>query len=71
VIRLASERREFSRKEAADLGNGIAMDFVLIPAGSFKMGSEEIPDAQPVHKVRIAQPFYMGKTRSLRNSGSG
>jgi formylglycine-generating enzyme required for sulfatase activity len=49
-----------------DLGKGVSMDLVLIPAGSFDMGS---PDAEkdrdsdegPVHKVQIAKAFYMGK----------
>ena len=36
--------------------------FVLIPAGSFQMGSNEgYDDNKPVHKVTIAKPFYMGK----------
>jgi formylglycine-generating enzyme required for sulfatase activity len=44
-----------------DLGNGVKMEFVLIPAGSFMMGSD-IGDAdeKPVHKVTITKPFYMG-----------
>ncbi|MBM3297156.1 MAG: formylglycine-generating enzyme family protein [Candidatus Aminicenantes bacterium] len=38
------------------------MEFMLIPAGSFLMGSntgEE--DEKPVHRVTITKPFYMGK----------
>ena len=36
--------------------------FVLIPAGSFQMGSNEGNDAnKPVHEVTITKPFYMGK----------
>ena len=36
--------------------------FVLIPAGTFQMGSNEGYDAnKPVHKVTITKPFYMGK----------
>ena len=36
--------------------------FVLIPAGSFKMGSNEGGSAnKPVHEVTITKPFYMGK----------
>jgi formylglycine-generating enzyme required for sulfatase activity len=38
---------------------GIA--FVLIPAGTFQMGSHHgVDDEQPVHTVRISQPFYLG-----------
>jgi len=37
------------------------MTFVLIPAGEFRMGSTDgDSDEQPVHTVRISQPFYLG-----------
>jgi len=63
----ASERLGLPIEKAVDLGDGVVMEFVLIPAGSFKMGS---PDNEagpwrgregPVHRVRITKPFYMGK----------
>ncbi len=49
-----------------DLGSGVRMEFVLIPAGSFAMGS---PDSEkgrkscegPVRQVQITRPFYLGK----------
>jgi formylglycine-generating enzyme required for sulfatase activity len=49
-----------------DLGNGIKMEFVWIPAGSFQMGS---PDGEtgrkdnegPAHEVTISSGFWMGK----------
>jgi formylglycine-generating enzyme required for sulfatase activity len=34
---------------------------VIIPAGSFDMGSNEALDSQPVHRVNIKE-FYIGKT---------
>jgi formylglycine-generating enzyme required for sulfatase activity len=53
------------------LRNRIGMEFILIPAGEFQMGSndkdasdDEEPahgDEKPVHTVRITQPFYLGK----------
>ena len=42
--------------EKADLGNGISLDMVLIPAGEFKMGD---PGAD--REVTLTKPFYMGK----------
>jgi formylglycine-generating enzyme required for sulfatase activity len=40
----------------------IGMEFVLIPAGEFLMGSNEGDDNErPAHRVRITEPFYMGK----------
>ncbi len=36
--------------------------FVLIPAGTFQMGSNEgYSNNKPVHEVTITKPFYMGK----------
>jgi formylglycine-generating enzyme required for sulfatase activity len=42
------------------------MEFVLIPAGTFRMGSldsdaEAYSDEKPAHRVTISQPFYLGK----------
>ena len=42
------------------------VEFVLIPSGKFMMGSPEAEEGRrsdegPVHPVRIAKPFYMGK----------
>ena len=38
------------------------MEFVLIPAGTFKMGSDSgDPDERPVRQVTMSKPFYMGK----------
>jgi hypothetical protein len=39
--------------------NSIGMKFILIPAGEFYMGSEE-DEEEPVHKVKINNPFYLG-----------
>ena len=44
--------------------NSIGMEFVLIPAGEFKMGSndnEARNDEKPVHTVHLTKPFYLGK----------
>ena len=48
------------QKKVADQGNSIGMKFTLIPAGEFNMGSEEFADEQPVHRVKINKPFYLG-----------
>lgn len=46
--------------------NPLGMEFVLIPAGSFLMGSaNDLRDApsseKPRHKVTISKPYYLGK----------
>jgi len=49
-----------------DLGGGVALELVGVPAGEFMMGSPESererqPCETPVHKVRITRPFHMGR----------
>lgn len=49
---------------ALDLGAGVSIEFVLISAGSFLMGSPKQSgegDESPRHRVTITQPFYLGK----------
>jgi Sulfatase-modifying factor enzyme 1 len=44
--------------------NSLGMEFVLIPAGTFQMGSNDSDNYgndKPMHTVRITQPFYLGK----------
>lgn len=47
--------------------NSIGMEFVLIPAGEFDMGSPSSEKGRyddregPIHRVKIAKAFYMGK----------
>jgi WD40 repeat protein len=45
-----------------DLGEGVKIEFVRIPAGSFTMGDGDgYFDERPAHDVRITQPFWLGK----------
>ena len=45
-----------------DLGSGEKLEMVLIPAGSFMMGTARGErDEYPVHKVNITKPFYLAK----------
>jgi formylglycine-generating enzyme required for sulfatase activity len=41
--------------------NALGMEFVLVPAGKFRMGSNADGDEKPIHEVTIAAPFYLGK----------
>jgi formylglycine-generating enzyme required for sulfatase activity len=50
-----------------DLGGGVTMKLVLIPAGKFMMGSPDSEQGRnksegPQHEVVISKPFYMGVT---------
>ena len=54
------------REIAVDLGKGVKLEMVLIPAGEFLMGSPDSDEAalayeKPQHRVRITKPFYLGK----------
>ncbi len=54
-----------ARQKIEDLGNGIKLEMVYIPGGSFIMGSPENEERRfntesPQHQVNI-QPFYMSK----------
>ena len=54
-----ARRRQGPEKEchtADDLGQGVRLDLVRIPAGQFVMG-----DQQPATVVKIAEPFWIGR----------
>ena len=52
-------------EEKADLGKGVNLEMVLIPAGKFKMGSPASEkgrrDNEKQYEVTITKPFYIGK----------
>jgi formylglycine-generating enzyme required for sulfatase activity len=51
-----------SQPGASAVKNGIGIEMVLVPAGSFKMGSTNGEGSEkPVHEVTLNQSFYMGK----------
>ena len=39
----------------------LGLELVLVRSGTFPMGSTVFADEQPIHGVRISQPFYLGK----------
>jgi formylglycine-generating enzyme required for sulfatase activity len=60
-----AQRRQGPRERAQqtiDLGAEIKLDLVRIPAGEFVMGDPRgHADEQPVHRVKIDKPFWMGR----------
>jgi len=45
-----------------DLGAGVELELVYVPAGEFVMGDADgCSDERPRHRVRIAEPFWMGR----------
>ena len=63
-----------TKELSLDLGKGVSMKLVHIPAGKFKMGNHDAPaetikkvggkeehvsDEYPAHEVTISKPFYL------------
>ena len=53
-------------ERSIDLGDGVKMEFILIPPGSFLMGSANpdayaAPDEGPQHLMYVGGPLYVGK----------
>jgi formylglycine-generating enzyme required for sulfatase activity len=62
-------------EEKVDLGQGIKLNLVLIPAGKFMMGSpaseEDRFDDETQHEVTLTKPFYMGKYEVTQEQWEG
>ena len=55
------ERTELARTLRLEIDSSTAIEFQLIPAGEFLMGSKGFDsDEEPAHRVRISQDFYLG-----------
>jgi formylglycine-generating enzyme required for sulfatase activity len=66
AIRTELAKRQGTKPTSSGFTNSIGMAFVLIPAGTFRMGSpyldaEASDNEKPAHRVTISQPFYLGK----------
>ena len=60
-VRVIRTRRQYILPEET---NSIGMEFVLVPAGEFQMGStspEAGSDERPVTRVRLSEDFWIGK----------
>lgn len=60
---IIARTRQITQQFTEDLGNGVSLDMIIIPAGSFYMGSRESegnPDERPRHFMTI-KSFMMGK----------
>jgi formylglycine-generating enzyme required for sulfatase activity len=62
----SEESKQPPKQLTVDLGGGVKMEMVLIPAGEFLMGSPDsdkdaFDEEKPQHRVRITKPFYLGK----------
>ena len=59
------EQMNLKKKRVFDLGDGVKLEMVLIPAGTFMMGSpnsgKDPKHFETYHQVTISKPFYLGK----------
>ncbi len=49
-------------RRTLDLGEGISMEFVLVPPGEFVMGGDQFADELPLTREIIDTPFWLGVT---------
>ncbi|CAG0931842.1 Serine/threonine-protein kinase Pkn1 [Thermoflexales bacterium] len=60
---IQDQRIHHARQFVESLGNGVDLELIVIPGGSFRMGTpgkQGYDDERPVHHVTVA-PFLMGK----------
>ncbi len=63
IKRFASFQEHVKAREknvSLDLGHGMMLELILIPKGSFEMGSTKY-DVDSKRSIEITKPFYMGK----------
>jgi formylglycine-generating enzyme required for sulfatase activity len=62
-LKAASAKQQSAAPRVIELGNGVKMTFVQVPAGEFVMGSlDGAPDERPRSVVRVKEPFWMAVT---------
>ncbi len=59
-----AEAAPLAKNLSMDLGGGISIELVLIPAGIFTMGGEpgQYPATMPGREIQITKSFYLSKT---------
>lgn len=62
-VRAARETQRIPAVDSvpASMTNGLGIEFMWIPPGSFMMGAETYLNEKPAHEVTINEGFYLGK----------
>ena len=65
ALSVNAQQVKAGKTEVIDLGKGVKLEMVLIPAGKFKMGSHASEEGRGIietqHVVILTKPFYIGK----------
>jgi formylglycine-generating enzyme required for sulfatase activity len=63
IVRPGTASAGLKKNLVIELGRGVTMELVLIPPGSFTMGSKQskYSSERPAHQVTITRPFYLAK----------
>jgi len=65
ALSVNAQQVKAGKTDVIDLGKGVKLEMVLIPAGKFKMGSHASEEGRDTietqHVVILTKPFYMGK----------
>ena len=72
----AAEFYGVSVEKSVDIAEGVTMDFVLIPPGTFFMGSPTTEGQRdrnegPAHDITISKPYYLGKFEVTQKQWNG
>ena len=61
-VKTVEERQKITASQPLniDLGNGVTLELVKVPAGKFKMGSDEHASEKPIHEVQLKE-FLIAK----------
>jgi len=59
------QEKDAAEKIVLDLGGGVKMEFVRIPAGKFVMGNKDFDDTLP-HEVTITKDYWMQTTETTQ-----
>lgn len=65
VSKLFESLQKEATSQAPSLTNSLGMKFILVPAGTFRMGSADAgarANETPAHDVILTQPYYLGTT---------
>lgn len=69
AVPLVGTAGEPPRVDRVDLGGGVSLDFVRVPAGSVPLGSDENTgggDEGPIHRVRFTRPVAVARCETTQ-----